>query len=89
MLPYPSAILKLKIYKSITKSADLIFAACGKANFIDNTMVKDDAVIIDIGINPITDETKKTGYRLLVMLITTMLKIKYKLLVLFQEVLVL
>ena len=27
-------------------------------------MVKDDAVIIDIGINPITDETKKSGYRL-------------------------
>lgn len=48
----------------ITKSADLIFAACGRANFIDNTMVKDDAVIIDIGINPISDETKKSGYRL-------------------------
>ena len=55
---------KTQNLKSITKSADLIFAACGKANFIDNTMVKDDAVIIDIGINPITDDTKKSGYRL-------------------------
>lgn len=55
---------KTQNLSDITKSADLIFAACGRANFIDNTMVKDDAVIIDIGINPICDETKKSGYRL-------------------------
>ena len=55
---------KTQNLSDITKSADLIFAACGRANFIDNTMVKDDAVIIDIGINPISDETKKSGYRL-------------------------
>jgi 5,10-methylene-tetrahydrofolate dehydrogenase/methenyl tetrahydrofolate cyclohydrolase len=55
---------KTQNIQSITKSADLIFAACGKANFIDNTMVKDNAIIIDIGINPVPDETKKTGYRL-------------------------
>ena len=48
----------------ITKSADFIFAACGKANFIDNSMIKENAVIIDIGINPIDDNTKKSGYRL-------------------------
>ena len=55
---------KTQNIQSITKSADLIFAACGKANFIDNTMVKDNAIIIDIGINPVPDETKKNGYRL-------------------------
>lgn len=55
---------KTQNIQSITKSADLIFAACGKANFIDNTMVKDNAIIIDIGINPVPDETKKSGYRL-------------------------
>lgn len=55
---------KTQNLSDITKSADLIFAACGRANFIDNTMVKEDAVIIDIGINPISDETKKSGYRL-------------------------
>ena len=55
---------KTRNLSDITKSADLIFAACGRANFIDNTMVKEDAVIIDIGINPISDETKKSGYRL-------------------------
>lgn len=55
---------KTQNLSDITKSADLIFAACGRANFIDNTMVKENAVIIDIGINPISDETKKSGYRL-------------------------
>jgi 5,10-methylene-tetrahydrofolate dehydrogenase/methenyl tetrahydrofolate cyclohydrolase len=55
---------KTQNIQSITKSADLIFAACGKANFIDNTMVKENAIIIDIGINPVPDETKKSGYRL-------------------------
>lgn len=55
---------KTQNLSDITKSADLIFAACGRANFIDNTMVKEHAVIIDIGINPISDETKKSGYRL-------------------------
>ena len=55
---------KTENLKSITKSADLIFAACGKANFIDKTMVKEGAIIIDIGINPVEDETKKSGYRL-------------------------
>lgn len=55
---------KTQNIQSITKSADLIFAACGKANFIDNTMVKENGIIIDIGINPVPDETKKSGYRL-------------------------
>ena len=78
---------KTQNIQSITKSADLIFAACGKANFIDNTMVKDNAIIIDIGINPVPDETKKVVIDLLVMLIMTMLKIKYTLLVLYLVVL--
>ena len=49
---------------NITKTADFLFAACGRAEMIKKSMVKEDCVIIDIGINPIDDNTKKSGYRL-------------------------
>ena len=46
------------------KRADIVFAACGKTQMIKKDWVKEDAVVIDIGINPIDDPTKKLGYRL-------------------------
>jgi len=49
---------------SITRTADLLFVACGQAKYITSEMVKDDAIVIDIGINPVDDSTKKNGYRL-------------------------
>jgi len=36
---------------SITRNADIIIAAVGKANFVTEDMVKDGAVVIDVGIN--------------------------------------
>lgn len=50
--------------KDFVKRADLIIAAIGKALFVQADMVKEGAVIIDVGINRISDETKKSGYRL-------------------------
>ena len=50
--------------KEFVKRADLIIAAIGKALFVQADMVKEGAVIIDVGINRISDETKKSGYRL-------------------------
>lgn len=44
--------------------ADILIAAIGKANFITADMVKPGAVIIDVGINRVDDETKARGYRL-------------------------
>ncbi len=44
--------------------ADIIVAAIGRERFITRDMVKDEAIIIDVGINRIVDETKKSGYRL-------------------------
>lgn len=47
-----------------TKSADIIIAAIGKANFIKSGMVKEGAVVIDVGINRIEDSTTSKGYRI-------------------------
>ena len=50
--------------KDFVKRADLIIAAIGNPLFVQADMVKEGAVIIDVGINRISDETKKSGYRL-------------------------
>jgi methylenetetrahydrofolate dehydrogenase (NADP+)/methenyltetrahydrofolate cyclohydrolase len=44
--------------------ADIIIAAIGIPHFIKSDMVKSGAVIIDVGINRIEDESRKRGYRL-------------------------
>jgi len=46
------------------KRADIIIAAAGWPNTVTADMVKDGAVVIDVGVNRIEDETKKRGYRL-------------------------
>ena len=53
--------------KNITehvKRADIIIAAAGRPNTITADMVKQGAVVIDVGVNRIEDTTKKNGYRL-------------------------
>ena len=50
--------------KEICKSADIIIAALGKPDFLKEDMVKEGAVVIDVGITRIPDETKKSGYRI-------------------------
>lgn len=44
--------------------ADIIVAAIGRPNFITADMVKEGAVVIDVGINRVEDATAKRGYRL-------------------------
>lgn len=51
--------------KEITKSADILIVAIGKAEFVTGDMVKEGAVVIDVGIHRIEDATKKSGFRLL------------------------
>ena len=51
---------KTKDLKEKTKNADILVAAIGKSNFVTSDMVKDNAVIIDVGINRGTDK-KLTG----------------------------
>ena len=50
--------------KTFTKQADIIVAASGHPNTVTADMVKDGAVVIDVGVNRIPDSTKKSGFRL-------------------------
>jgi methylenetetrahydrofolate dehydrogenase (NADP+)/methenyltetrahydrofolate cyclohydrolase len=52
-----------KDIKEFTSKADIIIAAIGKANFLKADMIKEGAVIIDVGINKIEDMSKKSGFR--------------------------
>jgi len=47
-----------------TQAADILVVALGKPEFVQAHMVKEGAVVIDVGITRVTDATKKRGYRL-------------------------
>jgi len=51
-----------KNLKEICQSADIIIAALGKPEFVKADMVKDGAIIIDVGITRVPDTSKKSGY---------------------------
>ena len=48
----------------ITSQADIIIIAVGIPNFLKAEMIKDDAVIIDVGITRVPDDTQERGYRI-------------------------
>ncbi len=56
---------RTKNLQEVCKSADILVVALGKPEFITADYVKDGAVIIDVGITRVADETKKSGFRLL------------------------
>ncbi len=47
-----------------TRQADIVIAAAGRPNTITANMIKEGAVVIDVGVNRVDDATKKKGYRL-------------------------
>jgi methylenetetrahydrofolate dehydrogenase (NADP+)/methenyltetrahydrofolate cyclohydrolase len=47
-----------------TKRADIVIAAAGRPNTVTADMVKENVVVIDVGVNRVEDATKKRGYRL-------------------------
>lgn len=47
-----------------TLTADILIAAIGKANFITADMVKEETVVIDVGINRVQDINTVKGYRI-------------------------
>jgi len=49
---------------AITRQADVLIAAIGIPEFVKADMVKPGAVVIDVGINRIADDSKKSGFRL-------------------------
>lgn len=55
---------RTKDIKAELLRADIIIAAIGIPEFIKGDMVKEGAVVIDVGINRVEDASKKSGYRL-------------------------
>jgi methylenetetrahydrofolate dehydrogenase (NADP+)/methenyltetrahydrofolate cyclohydrolase len=47
-----------------TREADIVIAAAGRPDTITASMVKEGAVVIDVGVNRVPDTTKKSGFRL-------------------------
>lgn len=73
----PMALLLLKAFatvtvchihtkniKQYTKNADIIISACGQPEMINRDWIKEGVIIIDIGINYIEDNSKKSGKKL-------------------------
>jgi methylenetetrahydrofolate dehydrogenase (NADP+)/methenyltetrahydrofolate cyclohydrolase len=49
---------------AMTRQADILVAAMGRAGAITADMVNENAVVIDVGTNRVEDASKKSGYRL-------------------------
>jgi methylenetetrahydrofolate dehydrogenase (NADP+) / methenyltetrahydrofolate cyclohydrolase len=56
---------KTKNLKEITKTADILIVALGKAEFVTADMVKDGVCIIDVGITRVKSNNTKSGWKLL------------------------
>ena len=50
--------------KSVTRQADILIVAIGKAEFVTGEMIKPGAVVVDVGVNRMDDPSLKKGYRL-------------------------
>lgn len=55
---------RTKDLPSITRQADILIVALGKPEFVTADMVKEGAVVVDVGIHRILDDSKKSGFRL-------------------------
>ncbi len=53
-----------KNLEAITRSADILIAAIGRAHFVKADHVREGAVVIDVGINRVDDASNPRGYRL-------------------------
>ena len=53
-----------KTLKEECRAADIIIAAIGQPDFVTADMVKDGAVIVDVGTTRVPDASKKSGFRL-------------------------
>ena len=51
--------------REITKRADILIVALGKPEFVTADMVKEGAVVVDVGIHRVEDSSKKSGFKLL------------------------
>ncbi len=54
-----------KNLNEICQSADIIIAALGRPAFVKEDMVKEGAIVVDVGITRVKDASKKSGFRLI------------------------
>ena len=54
---------RTKNIEELTKQADIIISALGVPNFVKEDMVKDGAVVVDVGITRVADDSEK-GYKI-------------------------
>lgn len=55
---------KTKDIGHYTRQADIVIAAAGRPNTVTPDMIRDGAVVIDVGVNRIEDASRKSGFRL-------------------------
>jgi methylenetetrahydrofolate dehydrogenase (NADP+)/methenyltetrahydrofolate cyclohydrolase len=55
---------KTRDLAAVARSADILIAAIGKAEFVTADMVREGAVVVDVGINRVDDASQPKGYRL-------------------------
>jgi methylenetetrahydrofolate dehydrogenase (NADP+)/methenyltetrahydrofolate cyclohydrolase len=55
---------RTKNLAAVTRAADIVVAAIGRAHFLGSDHIRDGAVVIDVGINRIDDPSNPKGYRL-------------------------
>lgn len=55
---------RTKDLPSVTREADILVAAVGRAEMVRGDWVKPGVVVIDVGVNPVDDPTRERGYRL-------------------------
>jgi methylenetetrahydrofolate dehydrogenase (NADP+)/methenyltetrahydrofolate cyclohydrolase len=55
---------RTKNLEEVTRSADILIAAIGRAHFVKAEHVRDGVVVIDVGINRVEDAKSERGYRL-------------------------
>ncbi len=53
-----------KNLSELCRNADIVVAALGKPEFVKEDMVREGAIVIDVGISRVEDKTKKKGYAL-------------------------
>ncbi|MGL1891885.1 MAG: bifunctional methylenetetrahydrofolate dehydrogenase/methenyltetrahydrofolate cyclohydrolase FolD [Spirochaetaceae bacterium] len=56
---------RTKNLKEHCLKADILIAAAGMPHMITKDMIKENAVVIDVGVNRVEDSSKKSGYRLI------------------------
>jgi len=55
---------KSKNLEEVTREADILIAALGKPQFVKGNMVKEGAVVVDVGITRLESNVTKSGYKL-------------------------